>query len=158
MKVLGALICGCISLTIPLGIANVAHAAPRDGHGRSSLQVDQKVNWQRRDTATYVVSTLNLLRTDGGALLTKMAENRMGVERYAVYADDTTRGLYFIQLKRNSESIVGVLAYRMGWPKPLSLSPKLDGLGIVAASRDIQQAYRNDSLTFLGSFTTSLPR
>jgi hypothetical protein len=158
VKVLGALICGCIGLTIPFGVVNAAKAPPHDNQANPSLQVAQQVQWQRRDTATYVVSTVNLLRTEQGQPLRKVVEYRMHVSRYAVFADDDVPGLYFIRLKQDTGSIAGTLAYRMGWPAPLSLCHKLSVLGITAAPPEIWRAYKTAHLTFLGAFSSSLPQ
>lgn len=158
MKVLGALICGCISLTIPFGVVNAAKTPPREDRASNSLRVTEQAAWQRRDTATYVVSTVNLLRTQQGRPLRKFVEYRMGVDRYAIFADDDVPGLYFIRLKRDTGSVAGTLAYHMGWPVPLSLSHKLSVLGIKPAPRAVWQAYKTDHMTFLGAFTSSLPR
>lgn len=158
MKLLGALICGCVGLTIPFGVVNAAKAPPRDDQAASSLRAAQQVEWQRRDTATYVVSTVNLLRTEQGRPLRKFVQDRMDVSRYAVFADDDVPGLYFIQLKRDTGSVAGTLAYRMGWPTPLSLSHKLSTLGVKAAPPEIWRAYKTAHLTFLGAFSSSLPQ
>lgn len=158
MKVLGALICGCIGLTIPFGVVNAAKAPHHESHVATSLRSTQQVSWQRRDTATYVVSTINLLRTDQGRPLTNVVEYRMDVSRYAIFADDDVPGLYFIQLKRGTGSVAGTLAYHMGWPTPLSLSRRLSTLGIDPAPPAVWQADKTDHMTFLGAFSSSLPQ
>lgn len=156
MKVLAVFIC-TIGLLMPFRGAEAA-MTPQDGNQHHAFRVSQEANWQRRDTATYVVSTLNLLRTNNGQSVTKVVQNRLDVSRYSIWGDRVVPGLYFIQLKRDTGSVVGVLAYQMGWVKPLSLTPRLDALGVTPASREVQREYHHGHLVFLGAFTSSLPR
>lgn len=156
VKVLAVFICA-IGLMLPFGRADAA-MTPQDGNQHHALHVSQEANWQRRDTATYVVSTLNLLRTNSGQPITKVAQNRLDVSRYSVWSDRVVPGLYFIQLKRDTGSVVGVLAYQMGWVKPLSVTSRLDALGVKPAPRKVQREYQAGHLVFLGAFTSSLPR
>lgn len=158
MKVLGALICSCIGLTIPFGVVNAAKAPHHESQVATSLRSTRQVTWQRRDTATYVVSTVNLLRTGEGQPLSTVVEYRMDVSRYAIFADDDVPGLYFIQLKRDTGSVAGTLAYHMGWPKPLSLSRGLSALGVDPAPPAVWQAFKTDHMSFLGAFSSSIPQ
>jgi hypothetical protein len=111
-------------------------------------------NWQQRDTAVYVVSTLNLLRTPSGQLVV----DRLDVSRFDVYADVVKDGLYFIQLHAKSGALVGAVAYQLGWTKPQALSRSVGRLGVDRASRIIFRAYRADHKQLIGSFTSTVPQ
>ena len=111
-------------------------------------------NWEQRDTAIYVVSTLNLLRTPSGQLVV----NRLNVSRFDVYADVVKEGLYFIQLYAKSGPLVGSVAYQLGWAKPQALSRSVGRLGVDRASRVVWHAYRADHKQLIGSFTSTVPQ
>ncbi len=113
------------------------------------------VNWQQHDAAVYVVSTLNVLgRTHGGSI--QQTLQRLNVAHIDVYSDTVLSGLYFLELKRDNGSIVGSLAYEMGWPKPRRVSWS-SGKGVPTVSPQIVQAYKTDPKTLIGSFTSTLP-
>ncbi len=135
-------------LTLAIGIFP-AHAS---GHS------DQRaVNWNRHDTAVYVVSTLNLLRTHNGRPLTSFWVHKGGVSHFDVYADNSQDNLYFIELMRADNSMVGALAYQMGWDKPRSVTPRVTKFHIAPAPDKVIQSYQSDVKTSLGSFTSTLP-
>ena len=110
------------------------------------------INWQQRDTAVYVVSTVNLLRARDGSLVVQ----KLGVARFDVYDDLARPFLYYIELRGANGANLGALAYRMGWSKPLSLSPQTDRLGIRPASPRLLQAYRADRKQLIGTFTSTV--
>ena len=110
-------------------------------------------SWQQRDTAVYVVSTLNLLRTPSGQLMVV----KLNVARFDVYADLVRDDLYFIELRARGGTPIGAAAYQLGWAKPQALSRSLGRLGIVHASRIVFRAYRSDEKQLIGSFTSTVP-
>lgn len=122
----------------------------------TSVRTDRAAYWQNRDTATYVVSTLNLLR-GGTQPFVKVAAHALKVTHFAVYADTTTPGLYFVDLMRENGSVAGSLAYSMGWIAPRALGHNLIRFGIPRASQTVNAEYRSDSKKLLGSFTSTLP-
>lgn len=134
-------------LMILIGSALPAHAAG------SPTNPQHTSNWQQRDTAIYVVSTLNLLRDSSGQLLVA----KLNVAHFDVYADSVDSDLYFIQLRGKSGGLVGLLAYQMGWQTPKSMSRSTSRLGIRRAPRDDGRAYRTDAKQLIGSFTSTSP-
>jgi hypothetical protein len=114
-------------------------------------------NWNQRDRAVYVVSTLNLVHCQSGRLLTTMLVRKLGVTHYDVYADQQTNNLYFIEPRRDDGSSVGALAYQMGWVAAMSVSPSLDKLHVRHAPGSAYAAYRNDPKQLVGSFTSTVP-
>lgn len=114
-------------------------------------------NWNQRDTAIYVVSTLNLLRTTKGQNLPWLLTSRLGISHFDVYADDQVNNLYFVELRRDNGDIAGALGYQMGWFKPRSVTSFTDKLGVPKGSARLVNAYKNDSRQFVGSFTSTLP-
>jgi hypothetical protein len=125
------------------------HAQGSGSHGNSP------VNWQQRDTAVYVVSTLNLLGRTRNHTVQQVFQ-RLDITRFDVYADSAQAGLYFIELKRDDSTTVGSLAYQMGWPKPKRISWST-GRTIPSVATAIAQAYKTDAKTLIGSFTSTLP-
>lgn len=132
----------------------LAAVAPVQAQGTGSHS-KTPVNWQQRDTAIYVVSTLNLLthRPNG---TTQQWLQRLQITLLDVYADSNQAGLYFIALERADGSTAGTLAYELGWAKPRRIAWQA-GHGIPAVSAAIAQAYRTDTKTLIGSFTSTLP-
>jgi hypothetical protein len=125
------------------------HAQGSGAHGKSP------VNWQQRDTAMYVVSTLNLLGHTKHHTVQQVFQ-QLNITRIDVYADTNRADLYFIELKRDDMSVAGSLAYQLGWSKPKRISwSAIKSIPTVATS--IAQAYKLDSKTLIGTFTSSLP-
>ena len=118
----------------------------------------QPVDWSQHDTAVYVVSTLNVLRTHRGKPVAAILARRLQVSRFEVWLSLNTSDLYFILLKRADGSTAGQLAYQMGWPRPMSLSPATDQLSIRKAPDKIATAFRSDPKQLIGTFTSTLPR
>lgn len=139
------LICGFLGLS---SIASVSAAKGRGSH---------VTNWSQHDTAVYVVSTLNLLRTKKGHAVATVFKNRMGVRTYNVYADTSVADLYFIDLVKGNNSTVGTFAYKMGWQKPMSVSGLLGRFGAHRAPLSIVSDYQIDHKTLIGSFGSTLP-
>ncbi len=143
----GQAILGCV-LTLAIGIIP-ANAA---------VHADQRaVNWTQHDTAVYVVSTLNLLRTRSGRPFTSIWVRRGRVTHFDVYADGSQDNLYFIEIKRSDHLMVGALAYQMGWDKPRIVTSSITKFHIPSAPDRVIQSYQNDVKTPIGSFTTTLP-
>lgn len=114
-------------------------------------------NWGQRDTAVYVVSTLNLLHTRNGKPVTALLARKLDVARYDVYADTAVTDLYFIQLRRNDGSVAGVFAYQIGWARPVLVSLSLPRAIAHHANEKIARAYRYDQKQLIGSFGSTLP-
>jgi len=113
-------------------------------------------SWAEHDTAVYVVSTLNLVRTHRHSLPDRLTH--FGITRYEVYSDLDKADVYFIELRRADGTIVGALVYRMGWLKPESVSLFTDRLGVQKAPRPLVEAYESDRKALIGSFTSTLPQ
>ncbi|MGH2448153.1 MAG: hypothetical protein ACRDFS_06065 [Chloroflexota bacterium] len=118
---------------------------------------DTRGDWQQRDTAVYVVSTLNVVRVDHGHPLVSVLHRRMGVTRFAVYADQLESDLYFIDVLGENGRTAGALAYQMGWKKPRSITFSIERFGVRLAPWFDRQAYRTDSKDMLGTFDTTRP-
>jgi hypothetical protein len=143
-RLVALVILGLTATVVPV------HAAGSGSHGKSPA------NWQQRDTAVYVVSTLNLLgRTQNHTV--QQVFQRLNITHLDVYADNDQPNLYFIELKRDDDTTAGSLAYEMGWSKPKRISWPA-GKSIPVVSSVIAQAYRTDDKTLIGSFTSTLPR
>lgn len=132
-----------------VGVASV-HAARQSRHQVVS-------GWRQKDAAIYVVSTLNLVRTRDGQALPGVLTEHLGVERFDVYVDGQTRGLYFIELQRADGSRVGTLAYHMGWLKPQAVSALSSQLGLARATGQVSRDYKTDFKQLIGSFTSTMP-
>lgn len=139
-----------------LGVAGLLWTiVPASAAGTSSH--DRTPNWNQRDTAAYVVSTLNLLHLRNGRPVIQVLSRKLGVTRYDVYADSSVADLYFIQLKRDDGTEVGAFAYQIGWSKPQMLSLKIRHPMAHRATGRIFQEYRDDSKQLIASFTSTLP-
>jgi hypothetical protein len=137
-----------VSLTLTLSVAGAAGQPTKEHHS---------VNWATRDTAVYVVSTLNLLHTRQGHLVPAVLESH-GVTHFDVYADADTDGLYFVLLRKDSGSTVGGLVYQMGWSRPQSIFGVTDRfITIQKAASNIRQSYKSDNKLLIGSFTSTMP-
>ncbi len=144
-KVVVALTCLVLGLMV---------AAPANAAHRRANQAT--VNWAQHDTAVYVVSTLNLLRSDTGQSMTSVFKNQLHVKRYMVEADTVVPDLYFIELVSKSHAVVGTFAYKMGWQKPMAVTD-FGVVGLPHAAADIVTAFRTDHRTKVGTFTSTLP-
>jgi hypothetical protein len=127
------------------------------GAAGQTTRTHHSVNWATRDTAVYVVSTLNLLHTRQGHLVTAVLQHH-GVTRFDVYADVDTDGVYFVLLKRESGTTVGGLVYQMGWERPQSLFGVTDRfITIQRANSGVRQEFKSDSKLLIGSFSSTMP-
>jgi len=125
---------------------------------RASEHADQRpVNWNQHDTAVYVVSTLNLLRTHSGRPFTSIWVRKGRVTHFDVYADGSRDNLYFIEMKRSDDSVVGALAYQMGWDRPRTVTTSITRFHIPSAPDKVIQSYQSDVKFSIGSFTSTLP-
>lgn len=115
------------------------------------------MNWDKRDAAAYVVSTMNLLYTKRGKAVTTVLSRQLGIARYDVYQDSASTYLYFIQFRNADGVVAGAVAYQMGWAKPQSVTVTADKLGIRRASDKAIEAFKSDPKELIGSFTTTLP-
>jgi hypothetical protein len=137
-----------ISLAVTTSVVGAAGQSARDHHS---------VNWATRDTAVYVVSTLNLLHTRQGHFVPAVLEHH-GVTRFDVYADADTDGLYFVLLRKDNGATVGGLAYQMGWARPQSLFGVTDRFSTIQrAAFNVKQEYKSDNKVLIGSFTSTMP-
>jgi hypothetical protein len=136
-----------------LSLFGSASAAGAGGHSHRSADT-----WSQHDTAVYVVSTLNLLRTHTGRSIATILQQRDSVSRYDVLGDSRTNSLYFVELKEADGSTFGVYAYQMGWSKPLAVTASVARFGVKSASSDIMAAYHSDPKSLLGTFTSTLPQ
>jgi hypothetical protein len=140
-----ALSCVLLGLTI---------AAPANAAHRRASQTS--INWAQRDTAVYVVSTLNLLRTDTGQPITNLFKFQLHVKHYTVEADAVVPDLYFINLVNKSKTVVGTFAYKMGWQKPQAIT-EFAVASLPRAPADIVTAYRADRHLKVATFNSTLP-
>ena len=125
---------------------------------RASGHADQRpVNWNQHDTAVYVVSTLNLLRTHSGRPFTSIWVRKGRVTHFDVYADGSRDNLYFIEMKRSDDSVVGALAYQMGWDRPRTVTTSITRFHIPSAPDKVIQSYQSDVKFSIGSFSSTLP-
>jgi hypothetical protein len=141
-------------LVVLLVLGLAAWVVPVHAQGSGS-QGKSPVNWQQRDTATYVVSTLNVLGRTRTHTIQQVFQ-RLNITRIDVFADSAHANLYFIELQRDDGSTAGSLAYQMGWRKPRRISWPA-GRTIPAVATTIAQAYKTDARTLIGSFTSTLP-
>jgi hypothetical protein len=146
--VLKSLAVGLIALTGVLSLGAPAYAA----------KSGSTTNWNQRDAAVYVVSTLNLLRTHKGTPVSSIFQRRYNVTRYTVLDDLKSQDLYFIELKRDDGSVFGAYAYQMGWVKPQALTSSVSRFGARMAGADTLTSYRNDGKQLLATFTSTMPQ
>ena len=124
----------------------------------SGTKASSTTNWDQRDTAVYVVSTLNLLRNHNGRPASAIYARRYNVTKDTVLADTKSDGLYFVELKRDDGSTFGAYAYQMGWTKPMALTSSVQHYGAHAASSDIAGDYRADPKQLIATFSSTLPQ
>jgi len=145
MRGLTAAVVAVVLFLIPTGVE--AHTAHRSS----------EVSWRDRDTAAYVVSTVNLLRLPNGKQFPSAAQQRLHVGRYVVLSDTWRSNLYFIRLARADGTPVGGLAYRMGWSAPRSVTNSVRALGVARAPAGIVASYAWDAKETIGTFTSTIP-
>lgn len=159
-RTLAILACGLAGLTTFGATAHAATSPSKSkgarpvtaGPGLATKARPGSINWDQRDTAIYVVSTLNLARTPKGHTLAQSP----GARRFDVFADTENVDLYFIQIHTRSGR-VGVLAYEMGWAKPQSIGNFPARFGLRVAPPMVVAAYKDDPKQLIGSFNTTLP-
>lgn len=142
-----------VSLALP---AHVLRAAPHTGDRNGVATAD--ANWETRDTAVYIVSTLNLLRTRAGKPVVEVFERRDDVSKYVVLDDRRSQYLYFIELQRADGSVFGAYAFRMGWARPLAVTRSVSRFGVRLATPAVIAAYRSDPTVTLMAFPSPVPR
>lgn len=141
------------------GVVPVGAAGKPQQPGSPQQRVPHRAtgtNWEQRDTAIYVVSTLNLVRCNHRQPLSS-ALTALGVTRYDVLADTNVQNLYFVEARRDNGSLVGALAYEMGWARPRAVTSFPVKIGVRPASRDIVQSYKVDSKQLMATFTSTMP-
>lgn len=163
---------------LTLGTAGGAHAATKQIHDRGSGvnvqpsrehglgKVDSRTTpkpiagtsgWAVHDTAVYVLSTVNLLHTGGGVPASKYLIPTSHVKLYDVFQDTRISDLYFIQMERSNESTGGVFVYRIGWAKPMFVSPNSLARIAVRAPAWLADEYHAGHKHLIGSFTSTVP-
>ena len=138
------------SILLTIGLATSISPVEARGSGAAK----STVNWQQRDTAVYVASTLNLLGRSRNHTVQALFQ-RLNITRIDVYADTQQHDLYFIDLKQLDGAIAGSLAYEMGWAKPKRIEWTA-ARTVPTVSASIVQAYKTDAKTLIGSFTSAL--
>lgn len=138
---------GCLLLTF-------GAAAPANAAHKHTTQ--KAVNWVQRDTAVYVVSTLNILRLDNGQPVSTLFKNQLHVKQYTVEADAVVPDLYYINLVKANKTVAGTFAYKMGWQKPAAITD-FGVQSIPRAAPDIISSFHTDHRTKVASFTSTLP-
>jgi hypothetical protein len=154
-RFVAAVLLGSAGVTMGLAPAHAAGSSVSTG----------KTDWNQRDTATYVVSTLNLLRTRTGKAVPSILAKRLHVARYDVFQDAADSGLFFIELKQTTGRLVATFVYHMGWVKPQFISDSGSRSSFLASSRyrtpraseQMAQAYHTDPKILIGTFTSTLP-
>lgn len=149
-RVIAVLLVGMSGVLLNSIPALAAHHDP----GRRNESV---TNWGQRDTAVYVVSTLNLLHMRGGRPVVPMLDHRLSVTHFDVFADQSEPGMYFINLKRDDGSVAGSFVYQMGWAKPQLLKIDLTRQVAHRASASIRQEFHTDPKMLIGIFNSTLP-
>jgi hypothetical protein len=134
-------------------IGTPVHAAGNTSHPHATANT-----WSQHDTAVYVVSTLNLVRTRNGHPVTILLEHKFQVSKYAVLGDAKVPDLYFVELKRDDGSTFGVYAYQMGWARPFAITASVAHYGVKLAAQDIVNAYKSDTKPLIGTFDSTLPQ
>lgn len=114
-------------------------------------------SWDRRDSAAYVISTLNLVHCRDGRSLAPILSQRYPGARYDVYVDQQISNLFFIEPRRADGSTVGALAYQLGWVAPMSVTSSLSALHVRSAPAAVYSEFRNDTKQFIGAFSSTLP-
>lgn len=123
----------------------------------TSLAQGPDITWGERDTATYVVSTLNLVRAPGGAPLSEILSGDLKVTRFEVYADNDRSNLYFMRFRRSEGTLVGTVVYKMGWSLPRGWTASMRRLGVPRAPRAYSSAARSDTLELVATFSSTFP-
>jgi hypothetical protein len=140
-----------------LACAVPAHAAdPAPTSVPTPMATAAPFNWNEYDTAAYVVSTLNVVRTGDRRLLVPLMTAQYGVTRFAVWDDLQTDG-YVIQLKRASGVNVAQLVYKLGWDQAGSYSRLTDRLGVPRPPQAIEGHFRTHAKRLIGTFNATLP-
>jgi hypothetical protein len=141
-----------------LGLLSVvAFSAPSFAAG-SRANLGNNANWNQRDTAVYVVSTLNVCRNQKGRPISTVLQKRFLATKYSVLADTKNQDLYFIEVKKDDGSVVGAYAYQMGWVKPQAITVALAHFGMKQASGDLVTDYKSDSKLLIATFSSTRPQ
>lgn len=136
-------------------VAGLVSAMP--GQAGAAGRIHRAIDWQQRDTAIYVVSTLNLVHVRHNQPLVSVVQSRLDVTRYAVYSAAREPNLFFIRMQLDDGSCAGALAYRMGWRMPRSISTSVRRLGVSTAPVPDVRAYWSGPKKLIGTFTSTLP-
>jgi hypothetical protein len=124
---------------------------------RYSLSPPHHVELDRRDSAAYVVSTLNLVHCRDGRSLALILSQCYPGARYDVFVDQQISNLFFIEPRRADGSTVGALAYQLGWVAPMSVTSSLSALYVRSAPAAVYSEFRTDAKQFIGTFSSTVP-
>jgi hypothetical protein len=124
----------------------------------ASAKLGNNANWGQRDTAVYVVSTLNVCRNHKGQPISTALQRRFLATKYSVLEDTKNQDLYFIEVKKDDDTVIGAYAYQMGWVKPQAITPALAHFGMRRATGDIAADYKSDPKVLMATFSSTRPQ
>jgi hypothetical protein len=148
-RLLVACVLGLLSV-VAIGAPSYAAGAP--------VKLGNNANWNQRDTAVYVVSTLNVCRNHKGQPISNVLQRRFLATKYSVLADTKNQDLYFIEVKKDDGSVIGAYAYQMGWVRPQAITPALAHFGIKQAAGDMVSDYKSDPKALIATFSSTRPQ
>ena len=129
-------------------------------HGASITRLDSpshsRQGWRQHDRAVYVVSTLNAPVCSSGQQLSTVLWTHDGARFFDVLEGTKDPGIYFIQVRNNSHSLLSVYSYRFGWKLPAGL---LHSKCVPPSPNpSIGVTYRAKQWRLLAHFNTTFPQ
>lgn len=135
------------ALLLVLGTPLSAHASSHGHRGATS--------WQQYDTASYVVSTLNLLQTRSHESMVDRWVRKYGALRFDVYQAAADPSFFVIDVSRSDGGLVQRLQYRMGWERPRPIQPAPRRSERHVSERPVRQAPIAGEQNLIGTFTST---
>jgi len=105
-----------------LANASAGSPAPARHSAQSSHAAPGVAAWRQRDTATYVVSTLNLPRCPNGQVLSRVLWGHDGARHFDVLKSTSRPELYFVQARSARGHVLAIYAYKFGRVLPVGIS------------------------------------
>lgn len=113
------------------------------------------MNWEERDRAVYVVSTLNAPLCKSGRQLSTVLWTKDGARLFDVLKSTVNGNLYYIQVRTASKTLLGVYAYEFGWKFPTGVRSYHC---VAKAQPGIVKGYGSKAWRFIARFRTTYPQ
>lgn len=148
--------CILIGLMLPLSLrAPLSTAQGKSRHMPAPRSTpSMRVDWNRRDLAVYVVSTLNLPLCSRGRKLSTVLRGSLHASYFDVYESRMRPNVYFIRVNTAQRRLLSVYGYELGRTLPLGV---WHAICVSAAPDWLRALYRPDAVQWIARLSSTTP-